>query len=230
MTRIRAVVFDLDDTLVDTTGQLLEPAHADAAAAMIAAGLPGTVQEVAQARIDLARAHPDQSVDRLVAHRYGCEDDAVVIAGHRAFYERRVRKLDPFPDATRVLSELGAAGVLRLLVTAGHPPTQRQKLALAGLEELIDAVHIVDYSEPDKQAAIAELLDAHGLAPEETVVIGDRVDREIAAARRLGCWAVRVAHGEGQWAQPANPEEQPHYTVPGIEALAAVLEDLAEEG
>ncbi len=227
VTHIRAIVFDLDDTLVDTTGQLLEPAHLDAATAMIAAGLPGTAQEVAQARIDLSRAHPGESVDLLVAHRYGCEDDAVVMAGHRAFYERRVRRLDAFPDAHAVLRELGEAGVLRLLVTAGHPPTQRQKLTLAGLDELLDGIRICDYTDPDKQGAIAELMAEHSVQPQETLVIGDRLDREIAAARRLGCWAVRVAHGEGRYSRPTTPDEQPHYTVPGIEALMAVLEDLA---
>ena len=58
------------------------------------------------------------------------------------------------------------------------------------------------------------------------LVVGDRVDGEIRAARELGCWAVRVARGEGQWAQSPSPIHQPHYTVPDVTALPAVLEDI----
>ena len=77
------------------------------------------------------------------------------------------------------------------------------------------------------QTSSAGTAAEHSVQPQETLVIGDRLDREIAAARRLGCWAVRVAHGEGSYSRPTTPDEQPHYTVPGIEALMAVLEDLA---
>jgi len=40
MSGIRAVIFDLDDTLYDCTGQLVESARRRAAAAMVDAGLP----------------------------------------------------------------------------------------------------------------------------------------------------------------------------------------------
>ncbi len=220
---IRAVVFDLDDTLVDTSGQLLVPAHTEAAAAMIAAGLPGTLEEVTQKRLDLSRAHPREPADVRVAQFYGVTDVAVVEAGHNAFYRRTVRALDPFPDAIPVLEELGARGLLRLMVTAGFERTQLTKLKLAGLDAHLDTIVVVD---AHKEEAIAALLDEHALQPPHVVVVGDRIDREIAAARRLGCWAVRVAHGEGRYARVNAPEERPHYTIPGVAALLAVLEDI----
>ena len=224
---IRAVVFDLDDTLIDTTGQLVVPAHTEAAAAMIAAGLPGSLEEVARKRIDLARAHPREPVDVLLARFYGVTDPEIIAAGHKAFYNRTVRALVPFEDAIAVLESLASDGIVRLCVTAGHPATQQQKLELSGLAPHLDSVCVVPPSD-DKEDAIAAVLRAHDLAPTETVVIGDRVDREIAAARRLGCWAVRVDHGEGRFARPEGPHEQAHYTVPGVIALRAVIDDIED--
>jgi len=223
--RIRGLVFDLDDTLIDTSGQLIGPAHDEAAQAMIAAGLPGTLEEVATLRRNLARAHPGESVDLMVARSLGCEDLAIVEAGHRAFYQRRVSTLDPLPGVPELLAELRTSYRL-FLVTVGHPPTQQRKVDLAGLVDSFDGVRYVDILEPDKLPAIAGLLSEDSLRPEEVVVVGDRVDGEIRAARELGCWAVRVARGEGQWAQSPSPIHQPHYTVPDVTALPAVLEDI----
>jgi len=225
--KIRAVVFDLDDTLIDTTGQLLIPAHTEAAAAMISAGLPGSLEEVARKRIDLARAHPREPVDVLLARFYGVTDEAVVVAGHEAFYNRTVRSLKPFDDAVPVLESLASDGIACLCVTAGHPDTQHRKLEISGLAPHLESVCVVAPEDP-KEGAIAELLRRLDLRPDETVVIGDRIDREISAARRLGCWAVRVDHGEGRFARPEAPEEQAHYTVPGVIALRAVIDDIEE--
>ncbi|MDP7111850.1 MAG: HAD family hydrolase [Myxococcota bacterium] len=226
MQRISAVVFDLDDTLIDTTGQLLAPAHADAAAAMITAGLPGTIEDVARKRMDVARAHPGESVDLLVARLFGCTDQAIVVAGHKAFYERRVGRLEAFEDAEPVLRVLLEEGRRLFLLTTGHPPTQRKKVELAGLGAWFERMVFVDINTSNKETALAELLADGGLEPSAVVVVGDRIDREIAAARKLGCWAVRVDHGEGRHASPDNPRQQPHYTIPGVQAVPAVLEDI----
>ncbi len=194
---------------------------------MIAAGLPGSLEEVTRKRIDLARAHPREPVDVLVAKFYEVTDPAVVEAGHKAFYNRRVRALDPFEDAIMVLKSLASDGIACLCVTAGHPETQQRKLELSGLAEHLASVCVVPPADP-KEDAIAEVMRLNDLTPEETVVIGDRIDREISAARRLGCWAVRVDHGEGRFARPQAPEEQAHYTVPGVIALRAVIDDIED--
>ena len=227
MSRIQAIVFDLDDTLIDTAGLLLEPAHVEAAAAMIQAGLAGSLEEVAGRRIELGRAHPGQSVDQATAQAFGCTDPAVVRAGHDAFYRRTVTRLDPFAEAPAVLDSL-APGRRLFLVTVGHPPTQRKKVELTGLERHFDAIRYVDIAAPDKLPAIRELLADAGIEPGGAVVVGDRIDGELEAGRRLGCWTVRVDRGEGRWLRPSNRFQQPHYTIPGVEALPALIEDVEE--
>lgn len=219
---IRAVVFDLDDTLIDTSGQLVAPAHRKAAAAMIAAGLEASLEEVAEKRLDFARAAPIEEVDLRVAAFFGGGREAAE-AGHQAYFGHRIASLDPFPFVPAVLDQLAPRTLL--LVTAGLEATQRKKLELAGLVRYFEEAVVVDVG-GDKGVAIARLLRERTIAFEEAVVVGDRLDREIAAGRRLGTWTVRVAYGEGESSLPQGPHQRPHYTVPTVEALPAVIEDI----
>jgi FMN phosphatase YigB (HAD superfamily) len=73
-------------------------------------------------------------------------------------------------------------------------------------------------------------MEGDGLQAEEVLIVGDRLDREIRAGRRLGCWTCRMEHGEGGWASPRDALEQPHYTVGVIEGVVAVVEDLESGG
>lgn len=227
---IDAIIFDLDDTLVDTSGELILPAHQEAAAAMIAAGLQGTLEEVTQRRLALAAAEPGTSVDvRMTAFFRSADPEAVVRAGHDAFYGRKVARLSAMDGIHDVLEVLGARHRL-FLVTIGHPDTQRTKVELAGLGRHFEAVVLVDIRTETKHDAFAALLQERGLSPASVVAVGDSVEREIAAARRLGMWAVRVLHGEGEGRRIESPAWQPHYSVPGVHAVPAVLEDIEADG
>ena len=227
---LRAVVLDLDDTLFDTSGTLVGPANRDAAAAMIGAGLPGTLEAVAQRRLQLGRAHPSEDADALVLRSFGMEErEEIARAGRTAYYSRTIRSIDPFPETMDVLD--GLRGVLDLfLLTIGAPATQQRKIDLLGIEEYFREVVIVDIAGGDKFEALVGLADRHGLPPAEVVVVGDRIDREIEAARRLGMWAVRMAHGEGKHLLPIGPSQQPHYTIDRLAGLPYVLVDIAETG
>ena len=219
---IRAIVFDLDDTLIDTTGQLVVPAHQEAAAAMIAAGLEASVQDVAEKRVDFGRAAPLEEIDLRVAAFFGAADvEAVAAAGHQAYFGRRVRSLSAWPFVEGVLTGLSDRALF--LVTAGFERTQIKKIELCGLGRFFGGVEVVGVG-ADKGVAMARLLKDFDLA--DCVAVGDRLDGEIEAARRLGMWAVRVAAGEGQYATPQNPWQRPHYTIPSVEALPAVLADI----
>jgi FMN phosphatase YigB (HAD superfamily) len=227
---IRAVVLDLDDTLFDTSGTLLEPANRDAAAAMIGAGLPGTVESVAQRRLQFGRSHPGDDADALTARSFGLENrPEIAAAGRMAFYNRTVRSIQPFPDTIPVLTDLSQRFDLFLL-TVGAPRTQQRKIELLGIEEYFAEVVLVDIVMDTKYEALASLAGRHGLEHERIVVVGDRIDREIDAGRRLGMWTVRMAHGEGKHLRPSGPSQQAHYTIERLDGLPHVLADIVASG
>lgn len=224
--RIDAVVFDLDDTLFDTTGQLMEPAHREAAQAMIDAGLEAPLEALVTMRLELGRARVGEDTNVLVAQAWGhAADSPVVEAGRSTYFKRRIESLDPFPGTLPLLSTLQDRCRL-LLMTTGDPGTQRTKVHLLGIAQYFVDMVFVPLDQGNKHAAMRSLLRFHALDAGRVVVIGDRLDREIEAGRRLGTWTVRMARGEGGNAQPRGPLQQPHYSIDHIEAVALVLEDI----
>lgn len=223
---IRTIVFDLDDTLFDTTGQLVGPAQRDAVAAMIGGGLEGGLEELVRRRWELGRLHPHEDADLLLAGERMGEAGAEGIAavGRRAFLQRRVPSIEPFPGTLPTLRALRPRALV--LLTVGHHGTQQAKVDGLALREEFDEIVIVDAEDGEKGPALAALLDRRALVPDEVLVVGDRLDREIRAGRRLGCWTCRVEHGEGAWGRPRDADEQPHYTVGVIEGVVAVVDDI----
>ena len=92
----------------------------------------------------------------------------------------------------------GAQDVLRakgsdaFLLTAGPPNLQRMKIEFLKLDEYIpeDQIHIVPTHE-EKRRVIQEVVEDAG-HPSLVVVVGDRLDVEIAFGNELGCTTVRV--------------------------------------
>ena len=214
--RLRAVVFDLDDTLFDCLRQCVGPAHREAAKAMVEAGLKATTEEVLEARLALFGV-PALDLDDAVAATFRSVNPVrVAEAGRRAFYEREPGPLEPFPFARDVVARVRAVAKTMLL-SVGHPATQRKKIEALGLLGAFDEVLLDDvFEKPSKEGALAAWLARSGFAPEDVLVVGDRPDSEIAAAGRLGMRALRIRGGE--YAARATPPG-----VPEADDVRAVL-------
>jgi len=100
--------------------------------------------------------------------------------------------LEPYPDVEAVI----ALPQRKILVTTGLPGVQLQKVAALGFDAWLESVHVDDVlavPRRGKRAVFASVLEETGLAPGSVVVVGDRVDAEIAAGRALGLATVHVA-------------------------------------
>jgi FMN phosphatase YigB (HAD superfamily) len=193
---VRAVVFDLDDTLYDCLGQCVGPAHREAAKAMVEAGAHATIDEVLEVRLSLAGLHVLDLDDAVAASFRATSPVRVAEAGRRAFFERDPGSLTPFPFAIEVVRRVRASCPTVLLST-GHPPTQRKKVEALGLQDVFDEVMLEPgLGRHDKEEALRRWLGRGRLAAAEVLVVGDRSDAEIAAANRLGMQALRVKGGE----------------------------------
>jgi HAD superfamily hydrolase (TIGR01509 family) len=192
---VRAVVFDLDDTLFDCWTQCVGPAHREAAKAMVEAGAKASEQEVLDARLSLGGIERD--VDDAVAAAFRSPSPLrVAEAGRRAFYDRDPGPLSPFPFARETLARVRERARV-VLLTTGHPPTQQKKVAALGLADAFDEIVIDDvFAHHGKEEMLRVWLARSGFQASEVLVVGDRPDAEIAAARRLGLRALRVRGGE----------------------------------
>jgi putative hydrolase of the HAD superfamily len=217
---LRAVILDLDDTLLDTAGLLLGPARLEAGAAMVAAGLPGTPAEAAAGLARLARANPGEEPFALLATERGTDPVRVGIAGWGAFYRRSVPDRMPLVDGAReALAAWRARGVRLYLVTFGDVATQEAKVRATGVGALVDRVHYEPLGpSADKGRAFRTILEEERLDPAGVAVVGDRPDAEIAAGRALGLFTIRVRRGEH-----AAMEGSADRTVASFAEAAAIL-------
>lgn len=135
----------------------------------------------------------------------------------------------PFPDALPALRELRRRGY-RLGIIANQEPGLDQRLAARGMGELFDLVlSSSDFGgkKPDPGIFEAALRQA-SCRPESAAMVGDRLDNDIAPARRLGMRGIRVLQGFGALSRPRNEWERPDGTVRTLAELPELFPAIKE--
>lgn len=191
---IRAAVFDLDNTLYDSTtipAELLAPCVT--AVRRANAGPQAIPGEVLESALQAARRFGFLTV----AQRRGLP--AFLRLAWREVYQHLTvpGRLYPYPD---VLPVLEALPLLKLLLTTGYRGMQESKIAALDIAPMFDGVYIDTLDGgtldggigPGKRRLLEEIFAAHRLAPEETLVIGDSPENEIAAGNALGAVTVQI--------------------------------------
>lgn len=128
-----------------------------------------------------------------------------------------------YPEAKMCLERLHKK--YRLGIIANQNPGTRERLRKFGIDGYFDVV-IASAEEgmakPDP--CIFELaLNRSGCSADQAVMIGDRLDNDIAPANRLGFTTVRILQGYGRYASPLLPDEIPDYTVSSLADLCGIL-------
>ena len=199
--KIRAVVFDLDDTLYDQRQHLAEAFRSVGRLLEELFGL--NPEEVAGKLLRLARVEGSAS-GRLFDHlleEYGIKPERGIIGRMvSAFYAYKPSKLKPYRGVVETLQWLKKRGLKLGLLTDGRPELQRAKLKALGLEGFFDAILITDefgrdFRKPNS-AAFLEIARRLNVKPEETAYVGDNPLKDFLGARKAGMAAIRVLTGE----------------------------------
>ncbi|MGD2175320.1 MAG: uridine diphosphate-N-acetylglucosamine-binding protein YvcK [Candidatus Brocadiaceae bacterium] len=221
---IRAVVFDLDDTLYDCTGTLLEGSRRRAARALVEAGLPISEEEAVALQEELTERHgPHFLVFDEIARRYELPEEAIDEA-FRAYNRDEVGPIEPFPDVLPTLRFLRGQGVLCFLLTSGLHRRQSTKIQTLGLGEAFDDAVINDIERGELMSeCLRYLLEKHGLRPEETLVVGDRPQEEIHVGNQLGTVSAQMLHGRFSSFEPRDATERPDYRIARIAQVPTLV-------
>ena len=127
----------------------------------------------------------------------------------------------PYPDAIPTLEELKRNG-FKLGVIANQNLGTVDRLAKWNMLEYFDVIASsaeLGVAKPDHKIFQWALDRAQCLA-QEAVMIGDRLDNDVAPANQLGMHTVRILQGQGAYYEPKTKDEVPDYT---IEKLSDVL-------
>jgi len=231
---LKAILFDIDDTLYSTT-EFAEQARRNSIQAMIDMGLDvdfetgfRELKEVISEFQSNYDRHYDKLLRRLPWKALGGTNPALLVAaGVVAYHETKFRQLRPFRDAEDALRRLSENTELILgILTEGLEIKQAEKLIRLGVVKYLDprALFISDQvgiSKPNPKL-YRYALDRLGLPAEEVMYVGDNPDRDMAPAREVGIITVRH-RGTGKYADvPCDPP--PDHEIQDFHDLLAVLE------
>jgi len=193
---IRAVLFDLDDTLYDQRAWLAGAWEAVAGAAA-GFGVPAPALAAALGEIAAEGSDRGRIIDRAL-ERVGWAGVPVEPLV-QAFRSHTPRCLPCFPGVPAALAQLRARRPIGL-VTDGDPGIQRPKLAALDLSDAFDVVVLSDelgrqYRKPHPAPFLAALAGL-GVGPGEALFVGDRPDKDVAGAAAAGMSCIRVMTGE----------------------------------
>ena len=224
MARLKAIIFDLDDTLYDCTGSLVENARRRAAKAMVAHGLPETEVRAYEMQAELTRRiGPRCKVFDRIAEQYGLSEDFVE-AALDAYNSGEVEDIHPFPEVIPTLQALHGQGYLIFLVTVGVHRRQEEKIDRLGIRDLFTEIVINDRElGVAREESYIDLMTRYGLTPHECVAVGDRIHSEIRVANYLKMTTVQMIHGKFKSLMPKNDLEEPDYKITRIDQVLEVL-------
>lgn len=197
---IRAIVFDLDNTLVDFMSMKKDSVDA-AVDAMIDAGLPLDA-ETAERRIyaiyDREGIEYQRVFDDLLEATLGEVDHKILAAGVVAYRRAREAALVLYPHVTVTLMELLKRG-LRLAVISDAPRREAWlRLCSLNLHHVFDVVvTFEDTGERKPSAAPFErVLSELGVSAEETLMVGDWPERDVVGAMQVGMRTAFARYGD----------------------------------
>ncbi|WP_413558784.1 HAD hydrolase-like protein [Bdellovibrio sp. HCB209] len=215
MSTIKSIAFDLDDTLLDTSGLLVPLASQRACEAMIAAGVCVTLEECMHLRQEWAANLSHTEIFTKIVNQFGTTQPGKAV--HDAleqFYNPEVPTVLPLlAGATENLLHLQEQYNL-YLVTMGSHDAQVKKIQALGIEKFFKKIYILNgFIGERKESAFADILSREGHSSEELLSIGNRLSSEIRDAKKLGATTCYFAHGEHVGEQAVYPEDHPDYTI-----------------
>ncbi len=221
---IRAVLFDLDDTLYPQASWL-DGAWAAVASTAAARGVDGETLHAELRRVAADGSDGGRIIDRAL-DAVGASDLEVEPL-LRAFRAHAPTQLVPYPGAVDALVALGEQCALGV-VSDGDPGIQQAKLDALGLAPHFEVVvwsdeHGREHRKPDP-LPFRLALDALGTDPADAVFVGDRPEKDVAGPVGLGMRAVRVRTGE--WSSRPDDDRAWASVATVADAAALLLEEL----
>ena len=191
---VRAVLFDLDDTLYPER-QFVDGGFR-AVARFLAERSARSEGSLADRLWDLhARDGRGRLFDTLLAE-LGLDHDPDLVLACLLVYRTHRTVLEPFPGVEATLQDLRAAGIAAGVVSDGHAAVQRRKLAdLGAVPDLLDVVVMTDelgpgYAKPSPVPfrVACRILD---VSPSLAMYVGNDPRKDFTGAREAGLYTIR---------------------------------------
>lgn len=193
---IKSVVFDLDDTLYNSTA-LSESARRAALKAMINEGLDIDFKKGYEDLIRIVKRYGSnysEHFNRFLEEKLGYVDYKFLASGVIAYHNTKFAYIRPFDDTVPTLIELVKRKKKLGIVTNGVSVKQWEKILRLGLEHFFEFVIIsseVKYEKPSPK--IYEIaLERLNLSPTEVLMVDNKIE-DLKGAKNVGMKTVLIA-------------------------------------
>jgi putative hydrolase of the HAD superfamily len=225
---LRAVIFDLDNTLTDFM-RMKRVSIKAAIEEMIDAGLRMSAEEATEKLFDIydREGIEDQRVfDRFLEEELGEIDPMIHTAAIIGYRRGREYTLTLYPHVKKTLLGLAKRG-LKLAVLSDAPRYQAwSRLCYLQLQHFFD--HVITFEDtqvrkPDPAPfhRAIELLDMH---PDEVIMVGDWPERDMVGAHGVGIRTVYARYGDTSGATHSGAD----YEIDDISELVGIVDKLME--
>ena len=194
--KIKAIIFDLDNTLFDYF-KMKKLATRAAAHAMVDAGLKANRAALTK---KLFEHYLDYGIDsndafqRYLIREYKKIDYRILAAAVNAYLREKALHLNPYPGTIETLKELKKRGLKLAILSDGFRMKVWMRLNAAGLDRYFDVVvtrEDTGKKKPAKEPFLKALSKLH-VKPQECLMVGDWPDRDMVGSKVCGmttCWA-----------------------------------------
>lgn len=197
---IRAVIFDLDNTLVDFM-KMKRRAIEEAVPAMIDAGLKLSAFESNKIIDEIYKEQGieyQQVFDTFLQRVLKKVDYKILSAGIVAYRKAREAALTPYPHVYSTLNKLLKLGIKMGIVSDAPVKEAWLRLAYLNFHHIVDAVVTFEDTGQRKphSAPFLAILNKLEVKPEEAIMVGDWVERDIIGAAKIGMKTAFAKYGD----------------------------------
>ena len=197
---IKAIIFDLDNTLLDFV-KMKQFSVKAAITAMIEAGLDVDEKKAYQDIFDLyiKKGWENQQVfDDYLNQTVGKVSNKILAAGIVSYRRAREATLLVYPNVNKTLIELIKMGIQLSVVSDAPSREAWMRLYYLNLHHVFDPVLTFDDTGVRKPSAkpFEMALDILQSSPDEVLMIGDWPERDVVGAKQIGMKTIFARYGD----------------------------------
>jgi putative hydrolase of the HAD superfamily len=221
---IKAVIFDIDDTLIDFT-ETKNLAIRESVKAMVDKGIGEDFESLHKefSKFYWERGIEDQQIfQKFLMERYGKIDYLVLAGAILAYRKAKEGVLRPYPGAKNLLIQLKEKG-LKLAILSDAPKLEAYlRLCAVGFDDFFDLILTKDdvgVAKPHSKG-FEMILDKFKIKPVECVMVGDAPDKDMEGARNLGMKTI-LANYSSRKAE--KPDPRADYSASSISEISGII-------
>ena len=222
---IKAIVFDLDNTLVDFM-RMKDRAIEGAVKAMIDAGLDFSYADIKKKIDEIYKERGieyQQVFDILLNKLIGKIDHKILSSGIVAYRTAREAELNTYPKVVPTLISLIKLGIKLGVVSDAPGKEAWLRLCYLNFHHLFDAVVTYDDTgmrKPNPEP-FQKVMDMLKIQPAEALMVGDWAERDVLGAAQVGMKTVFARYGNTFGTEISNAD----YDIDDITQVISIVKD-----